>query len=167
MLQPFVLFRKTHLITLLQVKKFYLVTQSYARAFDHFAGEVKTDILITDYDKAGLAYMHFNAVKADLYGAIIRINRDDHKNKLLEMLDGEKYRLFWAVTQSNKDIKRKLEVIYPTQIRKYIDIYTGWRVKGGETVNVDGIEVTFGELFVTLKWKTQKLRIKFEDIEKA
>ena len=49
-MQPFVLFEKKYLDKLLQLKKVYLVTQSYSRAYDHFAKETAIDILITDYD---------------------------------------------------------------------------------------------------------------------
>lgn len=167
MLQPFVLFERKHLDKLIQLKKIYLVTQSYSRAQDHFANEVRIDILLTDYDKPGEANMHLNAVKNDKYSSIIRLDHAEHLQKLMEMLSGGKYRLFWSVVQSSNDMKRRLQSSYTNKIRKYIDFQTSWRVRGDETIEVEGLEVTFGELFVTLKWRTQKLRIKFEDIEKA
>jgi hypothetical protein len=167
MFQPFVLFEQKYLTRLIQLKKIYLVTQSYERAYDHFANETRKDILITDYDNRGQAEMHLNAVKHDKYASIIRMDHPPHKQKLLEMLSGEKYRLFWSVVQSNEDLKNRLHASYKDKFRKYIDNSLHWRVSGDETVKVDGIEVTFGELFVTLKWRTQKVRVKFEEIEKA
>src|SRR5450432_3659821 len=146
MLQPFVLFEKKYLSKLIELKRVYLVTQSYSRAHDHFTNEIRTDILVTDYDKPGEAQMHLNAVKNDKFASIIRLDQEDHKNKLMEMLSGEKYRLYWSVVQSSNDMKKRLQTSYADKVRKYIDFQTKWRVQGDETVNVDGIEVTFGEL---------------------
>ncbi|MBC7509747.1 MAG: hypothetical protein H7320_13515 [Ferruginibacter sp.] len=166
MMQPFVLFEKKYLDKLIQLNKMYLVTQSYSRAYDHFANHTAVDLLITDYDDPGLAGMHLNAVKKDKYASIIRLDSDAHKTKLLEMMAGNQYRLFWSVVLVNADTKKRLEA-YKDKIRKYIDTSTNWQVKGNDAVNFEGIEVTFGELFVTLKWRTQKRRVKFEEIEKS
>ncbi|MEO6549676.1 MAG: hypothetical protein ABIN94_16870 [Ferruginibacter sp.] len=167
MFQPFILFEKKYLQKLIQLQKVYLVTQSYSRAYDPFANEIRVDILVTDYSQAGQAEIHLNALKRDKYGSIIRLDNERHKNKLVEMLAGEKYRIFWSVVQSNDDIKKRLAGSYKNKVRKYIDCQTSWRISGDDAVKVEGLEVTFGELFVTLKWRTQKLRIKFEDIENA
>lgn len=166
MLQPFVLLEKKYLPKLIELKKVYLVTQSYARGFNHFDTERRIPILVTDYDNPGLANIHFNAVKGDKYASIIRLDIEEHRKKLLEMLSGVKYGIYWSFVQSSSDMKKRLQASYSDKFRKYIDFKTDWRIKGDETVNVEGLEVTFGELFVTLKWRTQKLRIKFEDIEK-
>lgn len=166
MLQPFVLFEIKYLDKLMQLKKIYLVTQSYARAYDHFANETTIDLLVTDYDDRGLAEMHLNALKKDKYGAIIRLDNDSHKTKLLQMLAGNQYRLFWSVVLSSSDTKKRLQV-YTEKIRRYISHSTKWQMKGNDSVSFEGLEVTFGELFVTLKWRTQKRRVKFEEIEKA
>ena len=166
MLQPFLLLEKKYLDKLIQLNKIYLVTQSYSRAYDHFANETSIDLLITDYDKPGEAELHLNAVKKDRYASIIRLDNVAHKTKLLEMISGNQYRLFWSVVLSNKDTKKRIEV-YNDKIRRYIKNSTNWEIKGDDRVNFDGIEVTFGELFVTLKWRTQKRRVKFEEIEKG
>ena len=79
---------------------------------------------------------------------------------------GNQYRLFWSVVLSNAETKKRLEP-YTDKIRKYINTSTNWEIKGNDAVSFQGIEVTFGELFVTLKWRTQKRRIKFEEIEKC
>lgn len=167
MLQPFVLLEKKYLARLVKLNKIYLVTQSYNRAYDHFANETRIDILITDYDDKGLAAMHLNAVKEDKYASIISLNNEGHKNKLAEMLTGSKYRLFWSVVQSAADLKRHLDAVYKERVRRYIEQSTLWRISGNDLVKVDGLEVTFGKLFITLKWRNQKRRINFEEIEKA
>lgn len=167
MLQPFVLFEKKYLAKLVKLKKIYLVTQSYNRAYDHFANETRIDILVTDYDDKGLAEMHLNAVKKDKYASIIKLNQEGHQNKLSEMLTGTRYRLFWSVVQSAADTKKSLEAAYKDKVRRYIEQNTTWRIAGDDLVKVDGLEVIFGELFVTLRWRNQKRRIKFEEVEKT
>ncbi len=63
------------------MKKFYLVSQTYTRGFDHFTEEHKADILVTDYDDPGLAKIHFNAVPHDKYAAIIDLRMKNIRKK--------------------------------------------------------------------------------------
>ena len=118
MLQPFALFERKYLAKLVDLKRVYLVTQSYFRAHDHFANETLIDILLTDYDDPGEAKMHLNAVKNDRYASIIMLSHEEHKNKLLEMFSGGKYRLFWSVVASNDDMKKRHQIHDTETIRR-------------------------------------------------
>jgi hypothetical protein len=165
MLQPFVLFERKYAAKLLELKKYYLVSQSFARAAEQFE-EHKIDILLTDYDQPGQARMHLNAVRNDKYACIIRLDQEKHKNKLLEMVSGGKYRIYWSVLRSADDLKKHLQASYKDKIRHFVETKTTWRISGEDRVDTQ-LEVTFGELFLILKWRRQKLRVKFEDIEKS
>ena len=165
MLQPFELFNERYLERLIQLKKFYLISQSYPRGINHFAEAHRIDILVTDYESPGEAQMHLNAVKNDKYGALIDLQKTEHKKKILDMLTGEKYQLYWSIVKSADDLQKRLQVGYKDKMRKYIQANTDWRIGGDETIT-PSIETTYGELFINLKWKTKRLRIKFEDIER-
>jgi hypothetical protein len=166
MLQPFELFRVIFIEKLLKLKKRYLVSQSYKRALNHFEEEQKTDILLTDYDVLGAANIHLNAVKHDKYASVIDLENPVHKNKLIEMLsENSKYRVFWSVVKSSKELQLGIDAKYKDNMRRYIERHTNWRIKSDATI-YPSIEVTFGELFIVLKYAGQTLRIKFEEIEK-
>lgn len=167
MLQPFEPFKFIYLQKLRQLKKQYLVSQSYKRAVDHFCDEVKTDILLTDYDDLGQAKIHLNAVKTDKYAALLDLENPAHLAKLEEMLgEGSKYRLFWAVVTSAKELEQRVNNGYKDQMRRYIKTNTNWRIGSDATLH-PSLQISFGELFIVLKYGSQTLRIKFEEIEKA
>jgi hypothetical protein len=146
--------------------KIYLVSQSYHKAFDHFE-DPKTDILLTDYDQLGLAQIHFSAVKHDKYASIIDLTNPKHKEKILQMFHADSgYRLFWAIVKSADDIKKRMNLKYKDNMRRYIMKHTTWRIDASEAIS-PSLQVIYGELFIILKRGSQTLRVKFEEIEKA
>lgn len=165
MLQPFVKFEKLYLNKLISLKKNYLVSQSYNRGYNHLEEIHKTDILLTDYDDLGQANMHLNAITKDKYAAIIDLTKPKHLQRIQDMMDVSDYQLYWAVIKSADELKKKLDASFKLKLRKYIDSKTTWRIPPEETVNSQ-FEVTFGELFLILKWRSQKVRLKFEEIER-
>lgn len=164
MLQPFVPFEKIHLKQLIDLGCMYVVTQTYNRA-DHFINNQQIQILLTDYKDLGPATMHFNAVKKDKYGAIINLKNRKHLDKIEEMMTGKVYDLYWGILKSSADLKKRLNASYKPKIRRYLMDKTSWRVSQDEEVTSQ-FEVTFGELFLILKWRTQRIRIKFAEIER-
>ena len=167
MLQPFEIFKPGYLDKLIALNKKWLVTQTYKRSVDHFADEKKIALLLSDYDDPGLAKVHLSAVKNDRYAAIIDLDKPAHKTKLTEMLSPDsKYQLFWAAVKSRKELEDRINIGYKDQMRRYISFHTNWRIDRN-TIIKPSIEVTFGELFITLKYGSQTLRIKFEEIEKV
>lgn len=165
MLQPFEQFRLVFIDKLIALKKRYLVSQTYTRAMDHLADETKTDLILTDYDNLGGAKIHLNAVKHDKYAGILDLESHTHKQRLTEMLAADSnYRIFWSVVKSSKDLQQRINLRYKDNMKRYIGQHTNWRISGATTI-YPSIEVTFGELFITLKYSGQTLRIKFEDIE--
>lgn len=167
MLQPFESFKYIYLQKLKQLKRHYLVSQTYKRAVDHFSDELKTDILLSDYSDPGQAKIHLNAVKADKYAALLDLEKPDHMSKLQEMMqEGSKYRLFWAVVRSASDLEKAVNAKYKDHMRRYITVNTNWRIRGDDTIH-PSLQISFGELFIVLKYGSQRLRVKFEEIEKS
>ncbi len=167
MLQPFEPLKLIYLQKLVQLKKYWLVSQSYARAADQLTGLEKTGILLSDYDAAGQAQIHLNAVRHDPYAAIIDTRKPAHYKKITDMLTAESdYLPFWAVVKSTKELEQQINLQYKDNMKAYIKNNTTWRIGGGETIR-PSIAVIFGELFITLKYGGQTLKIKFSDIEKV
>ena len=166
MFQPFELFKIEYINRLIRMDKIFLVSQSYDKAYDHFE-ETKTDILLTDYDQLGLAQIHYSAVKHDKYASIIDLTNQKHKTKILEMMNPDfGYRLFWAIVKSIDAVKKRMDLKYKDNIRRYIMKHTTWRIDVSEAIR-PSLQVIYGELFIILKRGSQTLRVKFEDIEKA
>ncbi len=164
MIQPFVPFKEEHLKQLLKLGNVYIVSQTYKRT-DHFMDQGKTFLLFTDYKDFGLAKIHHNAVREDKYAAIINLSKEIHLNKVNEMLANFNYDLYWNVVKSIADLRKRLSTSYKTKIRRYLINNTSWRITVDEEVKVD-FEIIFGELYLVVRWRTKKLRIKFEQIER-
>lgn len=164
MLQPFQLFKLPYINRLINLKKTYLVTQSYTRAHNIFT-DAKKSLLLTDYDDLGLAKIHLNAVKIDKYAAIIDLNRLEHRMKLQEMLaPPSAYIIYWSVVKDAAALQKSINIAYKDKMKKYIEQRTNWRIDRELTITPK-VEVTFGELYITIKHARQQLRIKFEEIE--
>ena len=98
MLQPFEPFKAIDIPKLLELKKHFLVTQTYYRYNHHFDTDPKTSLLLTDYDDASLAKAHLKALNGDKYAALLDITLPAHKAKLLELLGPtSRFHLFWAI----------------------------------------------------------------------
>ncbi|MEO8415223.1 MAG: hypothetical protein ABI472_16310 [Ginsengibacter sp.] len=166
MFQPFELFKNEYINRLVKMDKKYLVSQTYDKAFDHFE-ETKTNILLTDYDQLGLAQIHYSAVKHDKYASIVDLNNPKHKGKIVEMLHQDSaYCLYWAIVKSMDEVKKRMDIQYKNNIRRYIMKNTTWRIDASEVIK-PSLQVIYGELFIMLKRGNQTLRVKFDDIEKA
>jgi hypothetical protein len=166
MLQPFESFKSGYIDRLRQLKKNYLVTQYYARG-EGLADQAVTPLLVTAYDDLGLAKTHWNAVKEDPLAAIIKLEKEEHKNKLREMLsEGSRYHVYWAVVKSKAELEKRVNSRYKDNMRRYIQHNTNWRIDHEASVK-PSIELTFGHLYLILQRGSQSIRIKFEEIEKA
>ena len=158
------MFEKLHLDRLITLGNNYLVSQTYSRA-DHFTNEGKISILLSDYKNLGEAALHLNAVKNDRFAAIINLKKETHLQKIRQMMEGSEYTIYWAVVKSTNELKKRLDASYKSKIRRYLVTQSSWRIGSDEEVDAQ-FEVTFGELFLVLKWRTKNLRIKFEEIER-
>ncbi|MEJ7610973.1 MAG: hypothetical protein WKF88_07320 [Ferruginibacter sp.] len=167
MIQPFEIFSEQYLARLIRLRKIYLVTQTYSRG-KPFPGTVKTEtILVTDYDDRGIAEIHYKAVREDKYAAVIDLAKEKHLATMHEMLSaGSKYTLYWSVANDPAKFKKIVSIKFKNNIRRYISAQTNWRI-GADTVIQSQVECTFGELYINIKRGDQRLRVKFEEIEKA
>lgn len=165
MLQPFIKLEQPFIDKMISLKKFFLVAQSYNRHHDHFSDNNRQGLLLSDYDDAGLATIHYNAVSYDRYAAILDLRKAAHYKKLQEMMQGEEYALFWCIVKSAEELNKRLDAGYKSKIRRWVEKNTSWNIKASDRV-LTQFEVRFGELFLILKWRTQKASLNFEEIER-
>ncbi len=164
--QPFIPFEKKYLTRLMQIKQYYCVSQSYSRGQSPLTGN-KIPILLTNYNDKALAEIHRKAIKNDSYAAIINIQKEEHFNTLIAMLQpASRYYVYWGIVEDFKKLERTLNEQFAENLKRYIDKKTTWRIGTSEVLR-PGFQLTFGELYITLKWSGQSIRIKFEEIENA
>lgn len=165
MFQPFEKFKPEYIPRLLNLNKRYLVSQTYTNSFNHFEEVHKTDILLSDYDEIGQAELHKKAVRNDKYASIIDLKNEKHIETLNKMLGSDsQYTVYWAIVKSATEVKKRLDMKYKDNIRRYLANNTNWRIGAGETVSTS-LEVVFGQLHLTIKRGSQTIRVKFDDIE--
>lgn len=149
-----------------EINQKYIVTQSYKAGRNVFADKEVASILVSVYDDLGLARTHFNAVREDELAAIIDLNKPVHKEKLYEMLTGSKYLVYWAVVKDGVALEKRINAKYRDNMRRYIEKNTTWKIASDATLR-PSIQLVFGELYINLKYGSQLIRVKFEEIEKV
>lgn len=165
MLQPFEKFQAEYIEVLKNLKKHFIISQSYSRGYSHLDEVHPTGILFTTYDDAGLAKIHLNAIKGDRFACLLDLNNERHAGKVREMLlPGSTYAIYWSVVKDGNELKKVLDRKYKDNIRRYITSHTTWRVGADETIR-PALQVIFGELYIILKRGAQSIRVKFEIIE--
>ena len=184
MLQPFVLLEQKHIDRLEKLGKHLLVSQRYHRGANHMQEDNdKIDLLLSDYSNRGLAETHKNAVKFNRaaviaktdeiiegdpadnqYVAIIDLHNARHYQTLQQMLQGERYRLYWCIPENEERLKKIVKATYREKLFHYVVNELQWPMKGNDQMKID-IEVIFGRVFVNLKWKELKRQVELARIE--
>jgi tRNA A58 N-methylase Trm61 len=167
MLQPFEDFKPAYISRLLQLGRRWLVSQTYRRVQEGSGdpADRRVNLLFSDYVELGEAKLHVNAVKKDSYAAIIDLKNPVHLKKIQEMLmAGSRYRIYFAVVRSAKELENLVNKRYKDKLKQYVDKQTNWRISHDAIVKPT-IQLSFGELYIILKHGSQHIRIKFEDIE--
>ncbi len=164
MFQPFVLFKPEFIDRLLNLKRIYAVTQHYDfRSYDVNA-DIKTNILLSDYDDLGAAKNHLRILSADQFAAVIHLAKDSHAAKLHQMLKpSSDYRVYWSSLYNKQELKRKIDSDYALAIDFYLKRFKEWKDNSTEKYYKD-LQLMNGELYITVKSKTQTIDIKFRDI---
>ncbi len=167
LLQPFEEFRPAFLPRLLQLRRKYLVSQTYCRAKD-IHGEPfssKVNLLLSDYLEPGEAKLHLNAIKKDRYAALIDLEIPKHYNKIQELLmEGSGYRLYFAVVRNAQKLEDEVNRKYKDRLKQYVERKTNWKISRDAIVKPT-LQLSFGELFIIIRHGNEQIRIKFEEIE--
>lgn len=166
MLQPFEPMRAVYVERMIAMKKVYLISQSYKRGENTLEEQSKIGLLFTDYDDPGLAKLHLNVLADDPYAAMLDLRTAAHKEKLLSLLSPTSpYYPYWSVVRSTQALKDHVDKNFKDKIRRYVAEKTDWKPSRSDSLRTK-IESIFGELYIILVHKKEKLRITFEELEK-
>lgn len=150
-----------------KMKHRYLVSQTYREGYDHFNDNPKDCLLFSDYEDLGMANVHFRAVKNDKYAALLDLEREDHRNKIYQLLQPEsRFDVYCAFINNAKQVKARADVKFDGNIRRYISKNTTWRIGSDKTIKPQ-LQLIFGEIFVVIRYGGQQLRIKLADLERT
>jgi hypothetical protein len=165
-LQPFEEFKPDYLPRLIRLGRRWLVSQTYCRAQARDTLGSRINLLFSDYKEAGQARLHYNAVKTDRYAAIVDLMNPVHQQKMRDMLSaGSGYRMFFAVVRSAKALEDQINKTYKDKLKHYVEKQTDWRISHDAVVK-PSIQLSFGEIYIILKHGSQRIRIKFGEIER-
>lgn len=142
----------------------YFVRQSYPRGKRVTDSDIKHSFLISHYSDLEKAQQHFSVIKNDPYAFLYLWEDEDHRKKLrLAASKPEGYKLFASLL--HPQWQAMLTDILKGKIRYYIEKELKWRPGRSDKV-VPSFFLQYGELFVTLRWSMNEVRVNFDDIEK-
>lgn len=140
----------------------WFVRQSFPRGKANESEEVKLVFIISHYNDLHQAEAHFSSIRQDPYAYFYDIGHPEQKARLIKTLDVyPEYRFFSNVTAL--DWEPRLRRYEPT-FRSYIENVLKWSPKGKETVYA-GLHSKFGQLYITLTYQKQKVRVTLAEIE--
>ena len=166
MFNPFERFQPRFIEGFRKAGKRFLVSQSMKMLRDHFDDETKDYLLFSHYNDISYARIHLSALQNDKYAAIIDLENEKHRNKVLDLLAHDSpYIVYSILIGNNKMVEARLNAKYRDHIRRYVTRNTNWRL-GSDKVLKPQLDLAFGELFLILKYGSQQVRFKLEDLEK-
>lgn len=156
-----------YLNKLIELRRFFLVSQTSKRCLAPDSADSKVGILLTGYDDPGLAKGHLVALKGDPYAVLIDLTKPAHKQKILSMLaPSSNYRVCWAIVKSREKLEATLMMNYEGHMRRYIANKLNWRIDSHDTI-YPSLKLIYGELFIILQHGGEKRRLTFEELERA
>jgi hypothetical protein len=141
----------------------YFVRQTFNRAKDPFDEGIKGYYLFCHYKTETLAKEHYDALRSDPNRFLYNWQNEAHKLKLLSAAShpaGYKLYTNTFIPDWEKHITNRMK----QKVRAYIN-KQGWRPSREEGVDIS-FYPHFGEVMVTLRFRRQEVKIKFEEIEK-
>ncbi len=146
--------------------KRFLVSQTYPRGKDLLTEDQRQPLLFSHYEDQSKAQIHLSALRGDRYAAVIDLENEKHREKIMEMLlENSRYWVFSTLIKSMEIVEERLNTRFRQNMRRYIDQNTTWRIPANETV-LPVLDIAFGELFLILKYRRNQIRIKLEELEK-
>jgi hypothetical protein len=74
------------------------------------------------------------------------------------------YIIYSSLITDPNEVKKSMNKIFKEKIQSYISSNTNWRIGRDQTITPK-LEITFGELFVVIKYGSQTIRTRLEELE--
>ena len=167
MFNPFEKFTEPFIDAFKRKETIYLISQTFERGRDAFHDDGKTVLLLSNYADKSKADIHLSALSGDPYAALINLQNEAHLRKLGEMLAPDsKYVLFSTIIKSIEKTELRMNRKYKQNMKRYIQNVAHWSVSGGTSL-IGHLKISYGELFITMKWANQTITPKLEEVEKS
>lgn len=159
---PFALYSETLLDALIKTGHRYFVRQTYRRGIDYLDQQQKGSFLISHYADEARAKIHLAALKSDPYSYLYHLfNHEDEKKLRIASNQPAGYKIYAPLLMQKWEANNVIE----GKMRRYIENDLHWRPGKGDKVVAD-LFLQYGELFVTLKFNRNKVKVPLSDIEK-
>jgi hypothetical protein len=163
MFNPLCLLTPPLLDAFVKANKKYFVRQSYPRGESLIDKDIKGYFLISHYADLTDAKQHFVAISKDAHRYLYNWENQEDRQKLNRAVtQPEGYKIFAAVVMP--DWKKRAETVLDKKIRHYIDHKLKWHPGRYDTVDFE-LFPQFGEVFVTLKLRNQRIKVSLEEVE--
>lgn len=167
MINPFSLMHSGYIDAFRMRGKRYLILQQFTRENNLFKEEGKTYLLVSHYDDLGLALLHYKEVKDEPVARMIDLEKENERIEFESMLSVNSEYIVYSILDSNpKATKMAIDKQLKYKIQDYVAKETKWRISRHHEF-VPDLEVTFGELFVILKYSGRNIRVPLKDLENA
>jgi hypothetical protein len=167
MLNPFERFQRRFIEAFRKAGKSYLVSQTFEAGRDHFADPGKKYILFSHYGNLSQSQIHLSALQGDRYAAIIDLEKEKHREKVLDMLKVDSdWVVFSCLIASKEAVEKRLNAKYEKNLRRYVEKNTHWRIGSGKIMQPQ-LDIAFGELFIILKYGSEQIRITLAELDKS
>ena len=141
----------------------YFVRQTFPRGLDYFEEGIKGSFLFCHYQEYPPAKEHFDALADDPHRFLYDWEDEEHRKKLVLAAGKPKgYKIF--TNTFLLDWELHVTVRLKQKITSYIKSL-GWKPAREDPV-IPVFYPHFGEVMVSLKFRRQEVRVKFEEIEK-
>lgn len=159
---PLVLHSEQLLDALIKAGHRFFIRQTYPRGINPAEPNQKGYYLISHYDDEAKAKIHLAALKNDRYGFMYYLSNIEHEQKLRTASNQPAgYKIYAPLLMKEWQANALIE----ERMRAYIEHDLKWRPGRGEKVFAN-LFLQYGELFVTLKFDKNRVRVPLADIEK-
>ena len=161
MYNPFGLLSAKLLQALIQSGNTWFVRQTWKRGMDPQDTTQKGAFLFTHYNNAGRAHIHYDALAHDPNRFLYDSTLPDHYKKL-ETAAAQP--LGFRVYSPLLEKEWKPSGLLSDKLRRYITGKLQWTPGRNDTVKAE-LFTQFGELFITLKNRGNRIKVPLSDIE--
>lgn len=143
----------------------YLVSQTYQKGIDRFWEPDNESILLTHYSDPERAAFHLNMIGADKYKAIIDLEKEKHRCRVISILQpASGFVVYCSLIGDKKRVEKRANHTYKANIYRYIRRYTSWVIQPHEVLEPH-LKLLHGEFLVSIERFGEQIQMKLTDLE--
>ncbi len=159
---PFILFDKRLLEQHIRMGHAYYVRQTFPRGMDAGNPTLKAAFLVSHYADESLSKIHFAALAKDGNRFLYRLSNAEHYKKLETAATQPSGYSVYAPILATKEWRPPITL--QGKIKRYLDAQLYLKPKKNESIRTE-LFLQFGELFITLKFAQELVKLPLSVIE--